>query len=120
MWQVIKEIGGMVVWASSLVGALVAIKKWLVGPVREIQDGMAAMAKTMETVQEDTADILCDRLNWAHDYHVAKGWCPKADKARLVGMHARYAEMGRNHLVECYAEDILELPEQPPRDGTKK
>lgn len=116
MWEAIKEIGGILIWIASLIGAVLAIKKWLVGPLKGIQSGMTAMAKSLEMVQEDTADILCDRLNWAHDYHVSKGWCPKADKARLVGMQIRYARMGRNHLVESYAEDILQLPEQPPKD----
>ncbi len=65
-------------------------------------------------MQEDIADILCDRLNQAYDYWMKKGWCPKADKQRLFDMHERYSALGRNHLAKHYRDDLTELPEHPP------
>lgn len=107
MWEVLKTIGSWVIWLVSLAGAVGAIYKWVASPLKDIRTSIAVVA-------DDVGDIFCDRLNQAHDYWVGKGYCPKADKTRLVEMHQRYTAMGRNHLTANYENDLIRLPEHPP------
>ena len=86
---------------------LIVLYKWLIKPQREM---MALIKKQDEAI----GDILCDRLQQAHDYYVNKaGWCSASDKQRLIEMHKRYRGQGRNHLADHNEQDILSLPENP-------
>lgn len=115
MEELIKTVGSWIVWVASVGGAVAVVYKWVATPIRDIQRKVTDLQKKMEITQEDTADILCDRLYQAYDYHMKKGWCPKADKARLVDMYKRYNALGRNHLASHYAKDLISLPESPPK-----
>lgn len=97
----LKEIGDWIIWIGGVAAVLGVLYKWIIKPLRIIQD--------------DTADILCDRLTQAHDYHVRKGFCAHGDKSRLCAMHQRYRSLGRNHLVDSYEQDLLDLPDEPAR-----
>ena len=104
MPELVKQLGDWAVWVAGVIGALTALWRWVAKPIRDIRD--------------DTGDLMCDRLSQAHDYWIRKGYCPPADLARLVAMHQRYKAMGRNHLMESYEQDLLELP--PERPATNK
>lgn len=84
------------------------IYKWIISPQKKI--------KTMvESQEEDIADILCDRLQQAHDFYCyQQGWCSASDKERLVSMYKKYRQKGRNHLADHNEKDIMDLPEHPP------
>jgi hypothetical protein len=67
------------------------IYKWIISPLKKIGD----LVKSQE---EDIADILCDRLQQAHDFYCyEQGWCTAADKERLIEMYKKYRDKGRNH-----------------------
>jgi len=97
----VKEIGDWIIWVGGIAAVLGVLYRWIIKPLRVIQD--------------DTADLLCDRLTQAHDYHVRKGYCTQGDKSRLCAMHQRYRSLGRNHLVDSYEQDLLDLPDEPAR-----
>lgn len=97
----VKEIGDWIIWVGGIAAVLGVLYRWIIKPLR--------------IIQADTADILCDRLTQAHDYHMRKGFCPKVDKSRLCAMHQRYRSLGRNHLVDSYEQDLLDLPDEPAR-----
>ncbi len=112
MSEAIKTVGGWLIWGASLLAACGALWKWLAKPIREINIKMS-------TCLTNTDALMGDRLAQAHDYWVKKGYCPKADKRRIVDMHRRYAARGLNHLAEHYEQDILGLPEHPAGEATK-
>lgn len=83
------------------------IYKWIIAPLKKIGD----MVKSQE---DDIADILCDRLQQAHDFYCyQQGWCSAADKERLMMTYKKYRDKGRNHLADHNEDDILSLPEHP-------
>lgn len=67
----------------------------------------------LDSISDDIADLQYERLSQAHDYYMAKGWCPSSKKTQLCHMHQSYAAKGRNHLSKHYEEEILELPDKP-------
>ena len=104
----IITIGGLAVQIAGFGAALIAIYKWFALPIKTVRTDL-------EIVKGDTCDLLYDRLTQAHDYNMRKGYCSKGDKMRLCAMHTRYRAMGRNHLVDTYEQDLLELPDEPVR-----
>jgi hypothetical protein len=103
-WMI--TVGGWAVQIATFGGAIIVIYLWFAKPLKEVKADVA-------DIKQDTGDLLCDRLTQAHDYHVRKGYCPDADKARLCAMHARYRNLGRNHLADSYEEDLLALRDRP-------
>ena len=104
----IKQIGDWIIWVGGISAVLIALFKWF----KKIDN-------RLNVIQQDTGDLLCDRLTRAHDYHTRKGYCPQGDKQRLCCMHQRYRSLGRNHLVDTYEQDLLNLPEEPTRKEAK-
>ena len=97
----VKEIGDWIIWIGGVLAVLAVLYRNIIKPLR--------------VIQADTADLLCDRLTQAHDYHMRKGYCSQGDKSRLCAMHQRYRCLGRNHLVDSFEQDLLDLPEDPAR-----
>lgn len=94
-----KEIGDWVVWLVGIASALAYVR--------------ATISKPIEVIKEDTAVLLWNSLTREHDDFIRKGYCPRADKERLVAMHERYRKRGRNHLADTFEQDILSLPDAP-------
>ena len=105
-WAIVA--GNWVVDLAKIGAAVLVVYQWFAKPIKEMRIDLAH-------VKGDTCDLLCDRLTQAHDYHVRKGYCPRADKSRLCSMYERYKAMERNHLVKTYVEDLLALPDEPTR-----
>lgn len=97
----VKEFGDWIIWIGGVAAVLGVLYKCIIKP--------------LQVIQADTADLLCDRLTRAHDYHMRKGFCSQSDKSRLCSMHQRYRCLGRNHLVDTYEQDLLDLPDEPAR-----
>jgi len=115
----IVTAGGWVIQIATVGAAIIVIWKWFAKPLGNVNEQLKAVNSRLDVIQEDTGDILCDRLTQAHDYHTRKGFCTQGDKARLVAMHKRYTDLGRNHLASTYEQDLLKLPEEPARKEVK-
>lgn len=113
-------------YITAIGGALGAIYKWVVEPLKKaiaaqsnrfdkIDEKMDRLCEDIKQTNDDIADVLGDRLTQAHDDFMRLGWCTAADKKRFCDMHQRYKARGHNHLVEKYEEDLLGLPEMPPK-----
>ena len=74
------------------------------------------MKKNIGVLQEDVADVLGERLGQAYHHYMKIGWCTQQEKQYYIDMHARYSAHGHNHLAEKYEEDLIALPERPPRN----
>lgn len=151
MNPLVKQIGDWVVWAVGVGGALVVIFKLILKPVTQPLDELKTQISKLQThltevdaklealqkgtteklsvLEQDTGDLLCDRLSQSHEQWMRRGYCPHSEKERLVKMYRRYHDMGRNHLSASYEQDIIGLPENPPTpvlvasvaaQGTKK
>lgn len=92
--------------AAALLGAAGVLWRGIVLPLRRV-------LQRLERLDEDTADLLWDRLQQAQDDRQRQGWCSAAEKQRLAEMHRRYAAKGRNHLAANYEQALLALPEHP-------
>ena len=92
---IVKTYGDWVIYAIALWAAVSKIVK----PIRGIQ--------------QDTELLLWGALTRDHDYYTKLGYCPVADKKRLVSMHKRYRERGLNHLADDWENDIISLPDCP-------
>lgn len=82
----------------------------------EVKSQMMDMCENVGNVQGTVDFLLGDRLAQAHAYWMHKGYCPPADKARLVTMHKVYAGRGLNHLYASFEEDLIGLPDYPPNE----
>ena len=111
--------GGWVIQIATVGAAIIVIWKWFAKPLGNVNEQLKAVNLRLDVIQQDTGDLLCDRLTQAHDYHTRKGYCPQGDKQRLCCMHQRYRSLGRNHLVDTYEQDLLDLPEEPARKEVK-
>ena len=151
MSPLVKQIGDWVVWAVGVGTALVVIFKLIVYPITKPLDDLKAQMeehkkdlktinsdikslketteKKLSILENDTGDLLCDRLSQSHEDWMRREYCPRSEKERLVKMYRRYHDMGRNHLSASYEQDIIGLPENPPTpvlvastaaQGTKK
>lgn len=134
--QFIKDSKEIVWLVTFLIAFIPSIKTWVSKPLKKIEDEMKAanekMAKDikdigeqidimnlkLDSLDEDTADIIGDRLQESHDYYTyQQGWCPASEKARLEDMVHKYHRKGRNHLSDKYLDDIINLPEHPIAGG---
>ena len=92
------------------------IYKWIISPLKKLNEKVDQQNKKIDSQEEDIADVLCDRLQQAHDYYCnVQKWCSAVEKERIVGMYTRYRSKGRNHLADHNEQDILDLPEHPPK-----
>lgn len=57
------------------------------------------LIKKIDRIDQDTADLLWDRLVQMHDFYVQRGWADTADKTRVSTIYKHYKEKGRNHLA---------------------
>lgn len=80
------------------------------------QSFRSTVLEKLDGIGDDVGDLQCDRLNQAHDYYVAKGFCATEKKALLCDMYKSYHGKGRNHLSEHYEKDIMSLPDKPKGD----
>lgn len=136
MDPLVKQIGDWVVWAVGVGTALVVIFRLIVRPITQplndlktqmeehkkdlkaINSDVKSLKETTEKklsiLENDTGDLLCDRLSQSHEMWVKRKYCPHSEKERLTKMYRRYHAMGRNHLSSSYEQDIIGLPEDPP------
>ena len=106
----LEELGK---WAAIAAG-LIGFYRLVVKPIHDIKSSVKAVDDKVVVVQDDVADMQCDRLNQAYDYYVHKGFCPKDAKDRLSDMCDKYCKRGRNHIAPHYREILLNLPDNPP------
>lgn len=66
----------------------------------------------LDSLDDDTADLLCSQLVREREYYIRHGYCPAADKQRIGDLYRRYKKRGRNHIVDSYMDDILKLPDE--------
>ena len=112
-------VGGWIIQISTVGAAVIVVWRWFAKPLGRVNDQLVAVNQRLDVIQDDNADLICDRLTQAHDYHMRKGYCSQGDKSRLISMHSRYRCLGRNHLAESYERDILGLPEYPEKRSEK-
>lgn len=111
----ITIVGSWMVQIVGFGGAILAIYAWFAKPIQAVKTDVAEIKQDTGDIKGDVGDILCDRLTQAHDCHIGWGYCSQAEKVRLVAMHRRYRALGRNHLIDTYEEDLLDLPDEPTR-----
>jgi len=44
------------------------IYKWIISPLKKLNEKVDQQNKKIDRQEEDIADVLCDRLQQAHDY----------------------------------------------------
>lgn len=114
-------------WIVGAGAAIVAIRGWVISPIKrmqaqqntintEISNELQSLKKTINSMQEDVADVLGERLGQAYHHYMKIGWCTQQEKQYYIDMHARYSAHGHNHLAEKYEEDLIALPERPPKN----
>lgn len=121
-WNAVVKFAGDMkdVWwlITGVVAVILAVRKWIMRPLLEIHNKINEMDKKLDSLDEDTADIIGDRLQESHDFYVyQQKWCPSSEKARLEDMVHKYHRKGRNHLSDRYLEEIIILPEHPEKEG---
>lgn len=141
MDPLVKQIGDWVVWAVGVGTALVVIFKLIVSPITKPLDDLKTQMeehkkdlkiihsdinllketteKKLSVLEDDTGDLLCDRLSQSHEEWMRRKYCPHSEKERLMKMYRRYHDMGRNHLSGSYEQDIIGLPEDLPVPTSK-
>lgn len=78
-------------------------------------DFRAAVLDKLDALNDDVADLQYERLSQAHDFYTGRGWCPTSKKDQLCTMYKSYTAKGRNHLSKFYEQEILALPDTPPK-----
>ncbi len=81
----------------------------------EVLERLDALKSLVADTGMDVAALQADHLNQAHDYYMEKGYCPTERKEFLCSVYKSYHEKGHNHLSQHYEEDLIRLPDKPPR-----
>ena len=129
MDEFLTQMGGIenvIKWVVGVGTGLAVIWGWIAKPLRDVNKGVGTFKEEMKgqmmdlredmgNLQGTTDFILGDRLAQAHSYWTRRGYCPPADKGRLVDMHKVYKARGLNHLYDSYEQDLLDLPPEPPK-----
>lgn len=114
----IAEAGNALVYIATVIGAIIAIYRAVVKPIKkfmaDIKDSLVSIRDDIKDIQDEIGDVVCDRLHQARDYHIGKRWCARDKKQRLLDMYRRYKSKGRNHMTDRFADELLELPDEPP------
>lgn len=108
--------------AGAIAGSLSAILALLASVIAYIKRRSSFRKKLMDkldAITDDIGDLQYERLSQAHDFYTERGWCPTSKKEQLCTMYESYASKGRNHLSRTYEQDILQLPTEPFKEGTK-
>ncbi len=78
---------------------------------------LSTIKKMFRVTNDEVAQLQCDRLFQAHDYYMDKGYCSTERKQFLCEMFQAYHDKGLNHLSAYYQEDLLKLPDKPPKSS---
>lgn len=109
------------VTAVLALGAGLLIKPWRAHKQKKAArdkaeaDFRAAVLDKLDALNDDVADLQYERLSQAHDFYTGRGWCPTSKKDQLCTMYKSYTAKGRNHLSKFYEQEILALPDTPPK-----
>jgi len=103
MDDLIKLLRENIVTFASVLTALGVIWKICGKPLESI-------VKKIDRIDEDTADLLWDRLVQMHDCYIERGYASSSDKERIAAIFKHYKAKGRNHLAESFVDDVLHLP----------
>lgn len=69
-----------------------------------------------QRVEAHQAEYVRDRLQTLHNKYCSElGWASAEEKRRVIDWYEEYKRRGYNHLAETYADDIIRLPECPPK-----
>ncbi len=111
----------------ALVGAIAVIYGWVVRPFKKqaeldriqgkkIDELIDSVKELKERFDNHQVEYVRDRLQTLHERHVNElGWASAEEKRRIIDWYDKYREKGYNHLSSTYAQDILNLPEKPPK-----
>ena len=121
----IKEI---LVATVAAAGAIAAIYGWIVKPFKKqieldkkqsekIDELIVKVDNLEKKVEANQAEYVRDRLQTLHNRYCSElGWASAEEKRRVIDWYEEYCKRGYNHLAKSYAEDIIRLPEQPPKN----
>ena len=123
MSDIITSAGAIAGAVSAILALVVAI---LVKPIlawrkhrkdkeREQTEFRAELLAKLDAINDDIGDLQYERLSQAHDFYTGRGWCPTSKKDQLCTMYKSYTAKGRNHLSKFYEQEILALPDTPPK-----
>ena len=125
MSELIADAGAIAGAISAVIALVtaVAIKPFLAARKRRREARRAEsefreqVLARLSVLNEDIAELQCDRLSQAHDFYLSRGWCTSSKKAQLCEMYRSYMAKGRNHLSHYYEQEILALPDSPDDIG---
>ena len=76
---------------------------------------LRAARKRESAVQNGLMCLLRNEIIEAHDKYTDRGFCPIYKKEAIRKSYESYHDLGGNGLVTKLYEDIMKLPEEPPK-----
>ena len=82
--------------------------------IDELRDTKTQIDVIKAEITSNRAEYIRDRLQSLHEYHCNEiGWVSSTEKQRIIEWYEEYHNLGFNHIVDTYVDDIARLPEHP-------
>ena len=65
-----------------------------------------------ELIKQGLQSLLRDRMLQAYHCHKEKGYASSADKGAFEAMHAAYAGLGKNGVMDTIYKEFMVLPDE--------
>lgn len=100
---------------AKVIAACLTIYAAIKGAVMLIIKVMKGLRNALSEIEDDLGLLQRERLQSGHALYTEIGYCPSGEKEVLEEIFRRYKKKDLNHFTQKQLDDILKLPEHPPR-----
>lgn len=105
---------------AKVLGACLTIYGVIKGAVAPIIKVLKDLRNALTSIEDDLGLLQRERLQSGHAIYIEIGYCPSGEKEVLDEIFQRYKKKELNHFTQKQFDDIMKLPEHPPRSRPGK
>lgn len=100
---------------GKVLAACLTIYGVIKGAVTPVLKTLKDLRDALTSIENDLGLLQRERLQSGHALYTEVGYCPSGEKEVLEEIFRRYKKKELNHFTEKQFDDIMKLPEHPPR-----
>lgn len=107
---------------ATVIAAIVSccVSFFLGGALTFVSAKLKGAMKREKALQDGVQSLLRNQLIEYHDKYTERGFCPIYAKESARRCYEAYHELGGNGVITKLYNDIMALPEEPPKEGNRK